>query len=150
MDVGGAHPIHLASYETNPMTLFYSRRKLIYTTGPAAGLVDTIWVQNSTRPNRNPVEIGDLRRRQSGAHVILSLLETDMRFYLGEIYQGEFMDGLRLAMVVALADQGRCATLRFIDMAGALTVDWAELKNCNWRRVPEVGAQHENGTNSHT
>jgi hypothetical protein len=73
-----------------------------------------------------------------------------MRFYLGEIYQSEFADGQRQAMVVALTNHGRCATLRFVDTAGALTLDWAELKNCNWRRVPEVGAQHENGTNSHT
>ena len=59
-----------------------------------------------------------------------------MRFYLGEIYEGDFPDGRRQAVVVALADDGRKGKLRFTNIEGECTVLWAELhQTWNWRRV---------------
>jgi hypothetical protein len=61
-----------------------------------------------------------------------------MRFYLGEVYEGEFDVGLRLALVVGLADQGQRATLRFIDAPEALILHWTDLKDQKWRRLDEA------------
>ena len=71
-----------------------------------------------------------------------------MRFYLGEIYQRELPDGRCQAMVVALTDQGRCATLRFIDTARTLTLDWTELTQRDWRRLAEAEVHAADGIDS--
>ena len=57
-----------------------------------------------------------------------------MRFYLGEVYEGDFPDEPRQAVVVALADQGRTGRLRFTNVEEECTVVWSELRQA-WRRV---------------
>ena len=59
-----------------------------------------------------------------------------MRFYLGEIYEGDFPTGPRQAVVVAIAEGGRRGKLRFADTEEEHATLWDELHQAGkWRRL---------------
>jgi len=59
-----------------------------------------------------------------------------MRFYLGEMYEGDFSGGPRQAIVTRLDDDGRKAWLRFFDSNEEFVALFVELLQARkWRRV---------------
>jgi hypothetical protein len=59
-----------------------------------------------------------------------------MRFYIGQVYEGQFERGNRKAVVADTRDDGRAGLLRFVDIGNQEWFVWQELhQDGKWRSI---------------
>jgi hypothetical protein len=96
------------------------------------------WVSDWPLPQRlvpNPMIYDSAMGGSRGPPPVL--MDSIMRFAVGETYEGDFPGGVRRAVVLEIMDEGRKGKLRFTDNGEEFTTLWAELHQAGkWRRIP--------------